>query len=534
MDLGEVERNMTQYLMQVKQLNALTDNNTYNHQIKINNGYEHGVSDSEYSTGECITLMRFRDSTSGNLVEGTRQRLSEVLDTNTMNVWDIRQIVLSFLHAYKSVFVHDLYCGCFYIRSWLSEDDLEHIANLVCALYLENWLEHDIENYQTLYGFTAHPYKWEDTFKKELNSGTDEAQVKKMERAYETYTKFYKLAQQQARAEGRHSTYKQSKETDNGTKMDWVTLSWCDAWTNKGLDLLKYLFRMKNIMGLEADQRSHKEEGLRKACKHYQDYVQSINEIATDEKAPIEHVRKFVASSMMLHKLEFAHRFHLNAKIANQLCEGKIDYSQLNSDAWQSFYGRYAATNEQLFRSYWELSKEEAVQVGFNGKGRQKPYVYSIEATDIMDGDFYIDHMFCVHSEDATALEANRAHQKRTLTADALIYLETLFPPAQQHIWSDQDFREAAKFYRNCYPVTGELKKVEFPEIKQGRKRKGEKDFYDYYREIYIKIAEHSESDQEKGKWDSPIMAARDILQHQDKSKVPTKSKKLKNSNNRN
>lgn len=77
------------------------------------------------------------------------------------------------------------------------------------------------------------------------------------------------------------------------------------------------------------------------------------------------------------------------------------------------------------------------------------------------------------------------------MAADARVLLLSLFPPKEQHAWSDRDFVDTANFLRNDYPITKDFLNIPFPEIPDGRISKDPENsclFYHYYRDIYVNL----------------------------------------------
>ena len=91
------------------------------------------------------------------------------------------------------------------------------------------------------------------------------------------------------------------------------------------------------------------------------------------------------------------------------------------------------------------------------------PYDPINDAVDILDIDGYLDKVYRVNGEMTEADRAHFASYYRAALHDLVRILMATFPPEKQHPWGEEEFYQAARFYREDYPVVEELMKIRFP-----------------------------------------------------------------------
>lgn len=426
--------------------------------------------------------------------DDTRRDFIQLFQGKTLDVWMIQDVALTFLKSLRRNNVGYLNVGS-ETYNWIDEEAIIHLANLATAMYLEAWLAHDQKNYQTPNGFSDHPYEKEDLYKRGMYSSASVGKRSAIRRAFERYKTFDELQKWQANMERNPPVFTSNTDDDYKKPVDLITLAWCEAFQEGGLEILKYLFERKNMMTRAEDTRREKEIGLADACQAYQQYISKIDKIKTDKNAPVANHRRFVASSMMLHKMERAYHFHMAGRIAERIynSDKPIDPEKRSKNAAEAILGRFAGTVDYLFVPSWAAGEDfntrlKKWKTKFHLQKRGKrPYVYANECLDVLSVDFYIDIMYCVGGEKASDIDRAIHLLRRVLTQDLIFFISSLYPPSEQHTWSENDFYNAALFYREHYPVTNELLKVAFPSLKE-RSDSKDVDFYSFFRNQYIEL----------------------------------------------
>lgn len=426
---------------------------------------------------------------SHSFVEKTKSDLHNLFCGENFDLWTIRDVALIFLRSVKNT------NKCFRqvgdkVYNWLNDDYIVLIANLVTAIYLEAWLVEDKSNYQTPYGFLEHPYRAEDKHQKGKGKRTTDGERSKIQRAFKQYNTHLELRKLQIAGEKTSPMIERDTGKSYGHPVDLITLAWCDAYINGGLDILDYLFSGKYVMTRAEDIRNKKDDGLSAACQSYQSYIEQIHEIKTHDQAPVENHRRFVASSIVFHKIERAYNFHMQGRIAERRCNKSIDPRKYCDHNVNMIFGRYAGTYNYLFQPSW-IANKNPIELNKKLSGEtvvkeENEFLFANERIEVLDIDFYIDHMFCV--EEHSYAECELHWQRRCLTRDLIVFLFTLYPPNEQHSWREEDFSKASVFYRFYYPITEEFLKVKFPNAKK-RDLVIDEEFYSVFRYPYAELS---------------------------------------------
>ena len=452
------------------------------------------------------------------LIEGAKKDFHAFYGEKVICSGMICAAAKTFLNAFKAAYGSSVRIGANQY-DWLRDNDIDMIAILATAMYLENWLSRDKENYQTPYGFVAHPYQVENRHEKKTWATPAQGEISRIERAYEQYAAFFEIRQNQAKEENaRINTLPQYERKGDGRPVDLIVLAWCEAWVEGKLDLLDYLFYKKTVMELAEDRRSKKAVGLAEICSNYQDYIQSINNIDVGEKAPLCNIRKYVAASMMLHKLERTYRFHLYAKIANSVCQGELNLDKFNFFTWISFFGRYEASDDRLFMPAWAANAKTLKYTGLPEGTIEEcggTYVLSDESRDILNTEFYVRHMFEMDGEEQSYIEAELNILRRKLMLDLYIFLDFLYPLREQMSWNEEMFRDVVLFYRYSYSVAAELSQIVFPKYTTGNEKETN-EFYRQFKSVYQKLEEVK---------DFPLAKGREFLQEKRKKEREKRKK---------
>lgn len=449
----------------------------------------------------------------------TKKDFADLFRGQKFDVWMIFKVTSIIIQAFQNSLYFpyvtigsDIYC-------WLDEDTARRLSAYVTAIYLEKWLGGDKESYQTLNGFAECPYRKEYLYTRRQGDYATEGERSAVKRAYQQYIVYNGMRDWQAKKEGTPSADRRvikkvlgkskGEKTEGKNQIeiklvDLLTLSWCEAYKNGGLDILKYLFQNNTIMTRVEDIQRGREDGLAKVCHQYQNYINGIHQLDTSKGAPVENHRRFVASSMILHKMERTYCFHLVGKISERKCKSNDDMNCFSQIAAEIILARYAGTDGCLFLPKWakeqpQSNTGDSMPDSEKRKTVKKPFVFVNERIDAMNFNAYIDQMFCVIGEKDTEIR-NIFHQnQRFLVQDLLTLISALFPPAKQHAWTNEDFYDASVFFREVYPVTETMLTVDFPDIGCGRSSEN-KEFYNHFRESFTALVADKKSPLSRGR----------------------------------
>lgn len=369
-----------------------------------------------------------------------------------------------------------------YIAEFSEKDknyyEINEIVYLAIATYLESWLDADQTCRQTLNRFAEYPYARNIKY---IKRGDNESRKKPDQHplsisrkkafhiAYKDYEKLHQIKKEQA---CRESTFVSElpEKTESGRPLDYTTLAWVEAHHENALNLLISIHR-------EIELNSNSTESKKRTylnCTDYYGYLKNINSIEISDKTSVEQKRRFVASSMMLHRLERAFHFSLNALYCKLILNGKIMLSSFNPVIFDQLMGRYTST-DLLLGPNWSNQNQAAKKVG------KTQYAYTSEYMQIMNYPRIMKLLYA----DLAAFDTQKAFVKevfyRNATQDLRLFLHSLYKPDQQKPWTDELFYEAALFYKEKYPVVQELIKYDFPELEQ---KDGDR-FYTLYRSIF-------------------------------------------------
>lgn len=405
-----------------------------------------------------------------------------------------KELVPCFLNLYgdKIISISDLVdISLFFLKAYIAEfsnkekdhSEINEIAYLAIATYLESWLDADHTCRQTLHRFAEYPYAGNVKY---IRRGDNESRkiadphplapsrIKAFHMAYKDYEKFHEIKKEQS---FRESTFVSElpEKTKSGRLLDFTTLAWIEAHHEKALNLLISMHKEMELMSdsMESKKRTYLN------CTDYYRYLKDINAIEISDKTSEEQKRRFVAASMMLHRLERTYHFSFSALYCKMVLSGVISPFFFNPAIYQHLMGRYISTN-LLFGPTW------SEQNFLNKKDSETHYSYDSKYMQIMD---YSRIMKLIHTppyaSDTQVQELYIGIAKeafyRNATQDLQFFLHSLYKPDQQEPWTDELFNEAALFYKEKYPVVQELLKYDFPELEQ---ENGDQ-FYSRYRKIF-------------------------------------------------
>lgn len=322
------------------------------------------------------------------------------------------------------------YSSVFQLDNVFNEQEARHLQILAVALYLEGWLDQGETARQTIYSFAAEKYHPE---KRNTHHSPPDDRRKVLERAA-----FYIATTQELRKNQLQNEKEQWKQEQNqsdqpekkpcedgkdsnlqlpgrGHKYSFVELRTFDVYAEGSLDVFRLLVQRKELMTSTADKGSY--EKLAAAYKRYDKLFVNARKSETD--------REYVIACMQIRKMEAVYRFHLAAKLAEYATANNLKIRDLINDSAKAIWGRYLS-------DAW-LRPQDPFPIN-------DPY-------DVLHYDRVIE---CVLQTESVA---ERAYCWRSALIDVFDFMNLLKPIKEQASWTDADFSEAAKFFRNDYPV---------------------------------------------------------------------------------
>jgi len=358
-------------------------------------------------------------------------------------------------------FAYRLYCSSLRLGDVFSEAEARHLQMLAVALYLEGWLDQDETARQTIYSFAIEAYHPEKRIHK-YHSPSD-GRLKALERAAFYIATMQELRQSQLKNE-KEQWKQESNQSDQpekkpcedgkdsklrlpgkGHKYSFVELRTFDVYVAGNLDVFRLLVQRKELMTSTADKGSY--EKLAAAYKRYDELFVNARKSETD--------REYVIACMQIRKMESAYRFHLAAKLAEYATENNLKTRDLINDSAKAIWGRYLS-------DAWLRP--------------QDPFPIN-DSYDVLHYDRAIE---CVLRTESVA---ERAYCWRSALIDVFDFMNLLKPIKEQAPWTDADFSEAAKFFRNDYPVVERY----VPVTVQGNDRKA---YFKNIQDIYKMLDE--------------------------------------------
>ena len=133
------------------------------------------------------------------------------------------------------------------------------MTSVAISTYLERWPEADGHSKRTINAFSKYRYGDKSTITQQYIAGDCE----KRERLYNAYTKFYELFElRQAQAERDHEKKSVAPYKRGGTtKLDLITLSWCDAWSEGQFSIMRHKAIIIMVTGNISQIQQQEEEG---------------------------------------------------------------------------------------------------------------------------------------------------------------------------------------------------------------------------------------------------------------------------------
>lgn len=373
---------------------------------------------------------------------------------NNSQIDQIRRVAQEELTKLLPTMQMPLFSAIPLISKPFTETELKCLIDIVILNYLNCWLETDPNAKQTINSFLAKPFLLRSEQQLHLGKTSavdiDTAQLKRIRNIEKKLIDVHEAQIRQAKREGRG--FKPLPEKGNkGRFYDFVTLQFLRLLDKKPgesceLRIYELLVDKKDVLRLRSEKKSN--ASLYDAYQKYEAFFYRIKKTKSD--------REYVTSCIQIFKLETAYRFILSAKVAK--------YLSLNCDADKNAISKF-------WFHFW--GREETKMMAVSGNIQMNMF-------DILDYDILIKCLFC-EDEDSVFNIAQRTRIWRELLTQ--VFQETINRKRvpEQPSWTDEDFFQAAKFFKEDYPII-----ESFEPLDLGEDFDGEDSYcYDRIREIY-------------------------------------------------
>lgn len=336
-----------------------------------------------------------------------------------------------------------------------SKIEVKRLADLATALYLESWLCQDKTNYQTPYNMYVRPY--EKLGKRKL-TGIEWAEQAHMKRRIKKAKTLHLAAQAVSEENRRIPSRGPFMNGTRGNLCDIVNATRVLAEKDDKLEIISMLLEKKYVLTTAEERRAKSYERIMDACLRYQKLIREADCLNTGETDDLLEKKQFVATSMMLHRIERESRFHYHARLIRRMMEETIDVSKFDCETWNIFFA-----SQKGFEGSITADKRTLHKVDEDYSISDAPYDTIDDAVDVLNIDRYIDAVYGVNGGMTEVSRAHFASFDRAALTDMVRIMMEAFPPEDQHPWGEEEFYQAAQFYRKDYPVVAELTRVRFP-----------------------------------------------------------------------
>lgn len=323
---------------------------------------------------------------------------------------------------------------------WLTDEDIRHLTSVAISTYLERWLEVDRRSKKTINAFSKYRYGDKSTITQQYIAGDCE----KRERLYNAYTKFYELFElRQAQAERDHEKKSVAPYKRGGTtKLDLITLSWCDAWSEGQLEILKLWLFQKHFRNRKSDRDTQQNEKLYGHLRAYYSFLENTEKLFVHSNGFFPRNVEYVAKCILIQKIERAYHLQLIADSVGYCQRHGLRYADFNEPILDAYFGRYSGLDGVLFESFRS----------FDAEGKRK-YIRSSDPLGALDYIQILELATKAHDPKQAEQEVVHELRRRCALMDLLTLLYAVFPFEQQHAWKAADFNAAANFYHTEYPI---------------------------------------------------------------------------------
>lgn len=366
------------------------------------------------------------------------------------------------------------------------------MGNAVIAEFLYTWMLNQQRMRQSIYDFSGYPFGDpldEDALRKyegETDTEITETRYQLLRGAYREIRTMQKMREIQSEEEAeRIEEVKKSTELSNAHELPYTTLlamdfianCYAQDWRNdekkintrpedrkRGKEtncfrIFKQISQRKKPLPNESHDKSN--EGIAAACA---DYRAVLDQIAAWEEPAVNGDRdlafKYVVGTLMAKEWEEAFRLHFASAFA---AAERRKGSQKQQEAMESEIAQYLLGRSPMSLGHGIMDYQEDIR--------------HIRSAPIETIEPYLDRQTIL------AGEKWRLHR--------LLWI--LWPPHNQPVWKEADYRDAARFFSRKYNIVGKLRSIKFPPAapsgaaSSGGKRRG-KDHYDRMRAYYRMI----------------------------------------------
>lgn len=356
---------------------------------------------------------------------------------------------------------------------WLTDEDIKYLTRVAISTYLERWLEADRHSKRTINAFSKVRYGDKSTITQQYIAEDSN----KRERLYHAYTKFDELF------ELRHTQAERDREVKavapykrgGKTKLDLITLSWCDAWSEDQLAILNlWLFR-KHFKNRKSERDANKNGTTHKYLLNYYDLLDNIENLYTHSEAFSPRKVEYVSKCILIQKIERAYHLQLIADSVGYCQRHGLRYADFNEPILDAYFGRYSGLDSVLFESSKSVDSE----------GNRKN-IRSSAPMGVLNYTQILELAVKTHDPKQVEIEVARELRRRYALADLLTLLYAVFPFERQHAWGAADYNAAAEFYHTEYPIVStyirSAKKILPSKCKELQR------YYDLYHEAFMHI----------------------------------------------
>lgn len=326
--------------------------------------------------------------------------------------------------------------------AWVGLNDQERawLEKTAIAIFLDDWLEHDLMWHRTVRDFAVYEYQDIEVAKRKGYPDPAEARKKRLERAEEIFRQLGVRRKEQIEDENSGS------EEIGGENYGLIDLRWIELYSEGTLNIIKELYYPTVGKTMSEQDRV----GILKGT--YRQLFLMFSEISTmydhantvqkDEvredfrERKASEYRKIVASYMVIRRIEQSNHLVLYLLMA------ALAYK------WR----RIPTTNSIVFYSFW--GRYESERVKFNPEGKYRDQVVVDASQDIVNYRKNIK-IFLEKEPDKKAFEKQKI--LRAILSDLTVFLNVyIFPKQGRPAWTDENFEDAVKFYREEYNFIGE------------------------------------------------------------------------------
>lgn len=326
--------------------------------------------------------------------------------------------------------------------TWVGLNDQERawLEKTAIAIFLDDWLEHDLTWRRTVRDFAVYEYKDIDVEKRKGYSDSDEAKIKRLERVGAVFLQLRKRREEQI--EDENSGLPEISEENFGL----IDLRWIELYSEGKLNIIKELYYPTTSKTISEQDRIEKLKETYKqlflmfsGISTMYDNANTVDKDETSEdfrERKAREYRKIVASYMAIRRIEQSNRLILYlfmAALAYKWRRTPI----INSTVFYSFWGRY-----------------QSERIKYNPEGKYRGQVVVDASQDVVN---YRKNLKIVFENKSDRKTFEKQKILRAILSDLVVFLNTfVFQTLGWQAWTDENFEDAVKFYREEYNFIGE------------------------------------------------------------------------------